>query len=214
MRNKAIERLGETIKEKSRKWSNGEEKKTYTKRNDGLFKRSHGKGMWTEEVRTRVWKETRKKGIGTTKPDVSTTARNVQAISRPVEKSTTAVPDDVSNVYAATTTTKPSTTWTLEKGTLNSFCCCFYYTYKARFSLCRLNLTCLPSNDYYKNCASLLLIMRRVFFTISTGIFTQPLFINASWCSKFDESWNVLFWRCILMYVLACVIPLTFYRCQ
>ena len=183
MRNKAIERLGETIKEKSRKWSNGEEKKTYTKRNDGLFKRSHGKGMWTEEVRTRVWKETRKKGIGTTKPDVSTTARNVQAISRPVEKSTTAAPDDASNVYAATTTTKPSPAWTLEKGTLNSlswFFFCFYYTYKARFSLCPLSLTCLPSNECYKNCASLLLIMRRVSFTISTGIFTQALFINAS----------------------------------
>ena len=68
----------------------------------------------------------------------------------------------------------------LKKG-IESIFCCFYYTYKARFSLCRLNLTCLPSNEYYKNCASLLLIMRRFFFTISTGIFTQPsVFINAS----------------------------------
>ena len=41
-------------KEKSRRWSTTEEKKTYTKWNDGLFKRSNREGMWAEERRTRV----------------------------------------------------------------------------------------------------------------------------------------------------------------
>ena len=90
------------------------------------------------------------------------------------------------------------------KRTLNSlswFCCCFclHFT-KLDLHLCSLSLTYLTSKECYKNFGSLPLILK--FLAIPTGIFTQPLIINAFQCPNIDESWDEVS-LCISLLVLS-----------
>ena len=129
MRNKAMEGLGA---EKKKRAGDDQPRK---KRNKTSKKTSNREGMRAEEGwSTRVQKETNK---ALAQKLNNSKKYNVQAISRPVENSTTAVPDDVSNVYAATTDKAKHylNSWKRDIEFTKLIFCCFYYTNKARFSL-------------------------------------------------------------------------------
>ena len=107
MRNKTMERLGET---KKRAGDLGGKENIQPNKTMDYLREATEKECELKKKELEFRKKQREGALAQKNLMFSTTARNVQVISRPVEKSTTAVPDDVSKVYAATTTTKPSTT--------------------------------------------------------------------------------------------------------
>ena len=107
MRNKTMERLGET---KKRAGDLGGKENIQPNKTMDYLREATEKECELKKKDLEFRKKQREGALAQKNLMFSTTARNVHVISRPVEKSTTAVPDDVSKVYAATTTTKPSTT--------------------------------------------------------------------------------------------------------